>query len=96
MSVALSFAFDMAIGITDDGRPGLGQRCGGVGGDLLVVLAHQDEAGDEGAEDLGEDVHGDFFPGEVLPDGEADCNGLGKGCVSFDAWALWKTIGLQG
>ena len=40
--------------------------------DLDVVLAHEQEAGDEGAENLGEDKVGDLAPGEGLPVGEAD------------------------
>lgn len=53
-----------------------GNGGGIVGRNLLVVLAHQDHAGHEGAEYLREDVVGDFFPWEALPIGEAEGDGL--------------------
>lgn len=59
----------------EDGAETLAGDFGGVERDLLVVLAVDEEAGEEGAEDLGEDVVGDFFPGETLPDGEGDGHG---------------------
>ena len=43
--------------------------------DLGPVAAHEQEPGDEGAEDLREDVVGHFAPGEALPDGEAERDG---------------------
>lgn len=80
-----------------DGGAGLGERLGVEGGELLVVLAHQDQAGHEGAEDLGEDVGGHFFPGEVLPDGEADGDGLWKKRSGVskrrDSVQLWYSLG---
>ena len=46
--------------------------------DLRPVAAHQQQAGDEGAEDLAEDVVRDLAPREPLPDGEADRDGRVK------------------
>ena len=42
---------------------------------LGPVAAHEEHAGYEGAENLGEDVVGDLLPGETLPDREADGDG---------------------
>ena len=50
-------------------------RFGGKGGDLLVVLAHEHQTGDEGSENLGENIVGDLLPWEALPCGQADCDG---------------------
>jgi len=51
-----------------------GDGGGGILGDLDVVLAVDEETSYEGTEDLGEDVVGDFFPGESLPGSEAYCH----------------------
>ena len=42
--------------------------------DLGPVAAHQQQACDESAKDLREDVVGDFAPREALPDSEAECD----------------------
>ncbi|KAL9107398.1 MAG: hypothetical protein Q9227_007682 [Pyrenula ochraceoflavens] len=74
------------VGVGEDAEDGGGaavEDCGAVLGDVGVskcgdlgpVGAHEDHAGHEGAEDLGEDVVGDFAPGEALPEGETDGDG---------------------
>lgn len=53
-----------------------GGQCFGLeGGDLRPVHANHEHSGDEGPENLGEDVVGHFPPREALPEGEADRDG---------------------
>lgn len=42
---------------------------------LRPIHADREQARDKRAEDLAEDVARDLFPGEALPDGEADGDG---------------------
>ena len=61
------------------------QRLRFEGCDLRPVHSYHQQAGHEGAEDLGEDVVWDFFPGEALPDGEANLEGelVDDGCGGY-------------